>query len=115
MVGLYAASRPFPIFSAAAPLAPADPMLPGSLFACDRIEDPDPAWSAETKNIGHRRDGPRGVFKTARAARGSFRRPKGDCVMGLAEFLMVDPKVLVLIGAFLVALAAFGVSNRIGR
>jgi hypothetical protein len=35
--------------------------------------------------------------------------------MGLAKFLMVDPKVLILIGAFLVALAAFGVSNRIGR
>jgi hypothetical protein len=35
--------------------------------------------------------------------------------MGLAEFMMVDPKVLILIGAFLVALAAFGVSNRIGR
>jgi hypothetical protein len=35
--------------------------------------------------------------------------------MVLAEFLMVDPKVLVLIGMFLLALAAFGVSNRFGR
>ena len=35
--------------------------------------------------------------------------------MGFAELVMVDPKVLILIGAFLVALAAFGVSNRIGR
>jgi hypothetical protein len=51
----------------------------------------------------------------AAGRKGSFRRPKGDCEMGLAEFLMVDPKVLILIGAFLVALAAFGVSNRIGR
>jgi hypothetical protein len=33
IVRLHAASRPFPIFSAAAPLAPADPMLPG-LFFC---------------------------------------------------------------------------------
>jgi hypothetical protein len=49
--------------------------------------------------------GPQGIVSTT----------KGDCVMGLAEFLMVDPKVLILIGAFLVALAAFGVSNRIGR
>jgi len=40
MVRLHAASRPFPIFSAAAPLAPADPMLPGSFFACRRcLED----------------------------------------------------------------------------
>jgi len=35
--------------------------------------------------------------------------------MGVAEFLMVDPKVLILIGAFLIALAAFGVSNRFRR
>jgi hypothetical protein len=49
--------------------------------------------------------GPQGIVSTTR----------GDCVMGLAEFLMVDPKVLILIGAFLVALAAFGVSNRSGR
>jgi hypothetical protein len=35
--------------------------------------------------------------------------------MAVAEFLMVDPKVLILIGAFLVALAAFGLSNRFGR
>jgi hypothetical protein len=35
--------------------------------------------------------------------------------MGVAEFLMVDPKVLVLIGGFLVALAALGVSNRFRR
>ena len=77
MVGLHAASRPFPIFSAAAPLAPADPMLPGSLFACDCIEDPDPAWSAETKYLGHRRDGPRGGFKIARAARDHFDDQKG--------------------------------------
>jgi hypothetical protein len=47
--------------------------------------------------------GPEGIVSTTR----------GDCV--IAEFLMVDPKVLILIGAFLVALAAFGVSNRSGR
>jgi len=35
--------------------------------------------------------------------------------MAVAEFLMVDPKVLILIGAFLVALAAVGLSNRFGR
>jgi hypothetical protein len=35
--------------------------------------------------------------------------------MAVAEFLLVDPKVLILIGAFLVALAAFGLSNRVGR
>jgi hypothetical protein len=35
--------------------------------------------------------------------------------MAVAEFLMVDPKVLILIGGFLVALAAFGLSNRFGR
>jgi multisubunit Na+/H+ antiporter MnhG subunit len=35
--------------------------------------------------------------------------------MAVAELLMVDPKVLILIGAFLVALAAFGLSNRFGR
>jgi len=49
--------------------------------------------------------GPQGIVSTT----------KGDRVMEVAEFLMVDPKVLILIGAFLVALAAFGVSNRIGR
>jgi hypothetical protein len=35
--------------------------------------------------------------------------------MAVAEFLLVDPKVVILIGAFLVALAAFGLSNRVGR
>jgi hypothetical protein len=35
--------------------------------------------------------------------------------MGVADFLMVDPKVIILIGAFLIALAAFGVSNRFRR
>jgi hypothetical protein len=115
MVCRYAASRPFPIFSAAAPLAPADPMLPGSLFACDRIEDPEPSVvrGNERYRLPQGRAA-RGVQNCA-GRKGSFRRPKGDCVMGLAEFLMVDPKVLILISAFLVALAAFGVSNRIGR
>lgn len=35
--------------------------------------------------------------------------------MALAEFLMLDPKVLLLISAFLLAVAAFGVTNRLGR
>jgi hypothetical protein len=35
--------------------------------------------------------------------------------MAVAEFLLVDPKVVILIGAFVVALAAFGLSNRVGR
>ena len=116
MVRLYAASRPFPIFSAAAPLAPADPMLPGSFFVCHRcLEDLGPI-AVRGKEISRLPQGwaARGVQNGA-GRKGSFRRPKGDRVMGLAEFLMVDPKVLILIGAFLVALAAFGVSNRIGR
>jgi hypothetical protein len=36
-------------------------------------------------------------------------------VTALPEFLMIEPKVIILIGAFLLALAAFGVSNRFGR
>ena len=68
----------------------------------NEISRPPQGWTA------------RGVQNCA-GCKGSFRRPKGDCEMGLAAFLMVDPKVLILIGAFLVAFAAFGVSNRIGR
>jgi len=78
MVRLHAASRPFPIFSAAAPLAPADPMLPGSLFACHRcLKDLGRIRSAETKYLGYRRDGPLEVFKIARAARDRFDDQKG--------------------------------------
>jgi hypothetical protein len=116
IVRLHAASRPFPIFSAAAPLAPADPMLPG-LFFClpppprgPRTDcGPRKRYISATAGMG------RSGCSTLRGPQGIVSTTKGDRVMEVAEFLMVDPKVLILIGAFLVALAAFGVSNRIGR
>jgi len=51
MVRLHAASRPFPIFSAAAPLAPADPMLPGSLFCLRPYRGPGPQRGPRKRNI----------------------------------------------------------------
>ena len=86
-----------------------------SFFPRNRTRTWDRASSLETKSLGCRRDAPCGVFKIARGRKGVASATKGDCVMPLAEFLMVDPKVLILIGAFLVALAAGGVSNRFGR
>ena len=40
---LHAASRAFPIFAAAAPLAPAESMLPGSLFADNGVKSLGPS------------------------------------------------------------------------
>jgi hypothetical protein len=110
----HAASRAFPIFAAAAPLAPAESMLPGSFFAVNSVE-PGTECTQGKLNISRPQGwATRGVQNCA-GRKGAFRRPRGDCVMAVAEFLMVDPKVLILIGAFLVALAAFGLSNRFGR
>jgi len=76
MVRLHAASRPFPIFSAAAPLAPADPMLPGSLFCLQPYRGPGPQRGPRKRNIsasagmgragGSKLRGPQGIISTTK-------------------------------------------------